>query len=103
MLVKEVCGYLVRILEATGAAYCDLANELLSAMANTAKPSTAAVRRPGASLFAKTTELCRYDLGVLKTVFIQNKIHGMQDSLRAWHGGNCELTFWVVLADSPRS
>ncbi|GMF18825.1 unnamed protein product [Phytophthora lilii] len=58
-LVKEVCGNLLRIVKVTGRDFQDLANVLLPQIVNTAKSSSAAIRRPGAQLLAEMSKSVR--------------------------------------------
>jgi hypothetical protein len=56
---------------ATGGDFQELANALLPQIVNTAKNSSAAVRQPGSRLLSKISELVRYDLTLLRKIFVQ--------------------------------
>ncbi|KAG7389908.1 hypothetical protein PHYBOEH_007196 [Phytophthora boehmeriae] len=71
-LVKEVCERLLRIVKETGKDFEELANALLPQIVQTAKNSSFAVRQPGAKLLGKVSELVRYDLSLMRKIFVQS-------------------------------
>lgn len=74
--VRDTCKHMTRILVVTGRYFSDVANALMPAVAATAKASSAAIRQPGAELFARMSELARYDLQLLKNIYMREKAHG---------------------------
>jgi len=74
--VRDTCKSVTRILVVTGRYFSDVANALMPAVAGTAKGSSAAIRKPGADLFARMSELTRYDLQLLKNIYLKDKAHG---------------------------
>ncbi|RLN55784.1 hypothetical protein BBJ29_005936 [Phytophthora kernoviae] len=70
-LVKDVCEQLLRIVKETGTDFQELANALLPQIVQTARNSSFAVRQPGARLLGKVSEMVRYDLSLMKKIFLQ--------------------------------
>ncbi|KAE9000184.1 hypothetical protein PR003_g18818 [Phytophthora rubi] len=70
-LVKDVCEHLLRIVKVTGGDFQELANVLMPQIVSTAKSSSAAIRQPGAKLLCKLSETVRYDVGLVRKIFLQ--------------------------------
>ncbi|KAG6586734.1 CLASP N-terminal domain [Phytophthora cinnamomi] len=70
-LVKDVCEHLLRIVKVTGRDFQELANVLMPQIVSTAKSSSAAIRQPGAKLLCKLSETVRYDVGMMRKIFLQ--------------------------------
>ncbi|KAK1941237.1 hypothetical protein P3T76_007103 [Phytophthora citrophthora] len=70
-LVKDVCEHLLRIVKVTGLEFQDMANALLPHIINTAKNSSGAVRQPGSRLMGTISELVRYDLSLMRKIYVQ--------------------------------
>lgn len=70
-LVKDVCEHLLRIVKVTGQDFQEMANVLMPQIVSTAKSSSAAIRQPGAKLLCKLSETVRYDVGLMRKIFLQ--------------------------------
>ncbi|KAG1713071.1 hypothetical protein DVH05_000798 [Phytophthora capsici] len=70
-LVKDVCEHLLRVVKVMGLDFQDMANALLPQIINTAKNSSGAVRQPGSRLMGKISELVRYDLSLMRKIYVQ--------------------------------
>ncbi|CAH0518558.1 unnamed protein product [Peronospora belbahrii] len=77
-LVKDVCECLIRIINVTGRDFQDMANALLPHIIRTSKSTLSAIRQPGAKLLSKLSEKVRYDLALVKKIYVQS----MQDKPR---------------------
>ncbi|KAI9992730.1 hypothetical protein PInf_014598 [Phytophthora infestans] len=69
-LVKDTCEGLLRIVQEIGRDFQDMANALLPQIVCTAKNSSAAIRQPGSKLLCKMSEVVRYDLSLLKKIYM---------------------------------
>lgn len=92
--VKATCADLERIVVVTEVFFSDAANLLAPTIACLAKSSSTAFRVPSGNLLGRITELTRFDLQLLRTVFLKEKAHGMM-------GWMCErylsLTYFVMM------
>ncbi|KAG7390660.1 hypothetical protein PHYPSEUDO_007122 [Phytophthora pseudosyringae] len=70
-LVKDVCEHLLRVVKVTGQDFQDMANALLPQIVGTAKSASAAIRHPGAKLLCKMSEAVRYDLSLMRKIYVQ--------------------------------
>ncbi|OWZ18022.1 hypothetical protein PHMEG_0007955 [Phytophthora megakarya] len=70
-LVKDVCEALLRIVKVLGRDFQDMANAILPQIIATAKCSSAAIRQPGSKLMSKLSEAVRYDLSLLRKIYVQ--------------------------------
>uniref|UniRef100_A0AAV1T302 CLASP N-terminal domain-containing protein n=1 Tax=Peronospora matthiolae TaxID=2874970 RepID=A0AAV1T302_9STRA len=71
-LVKDVCDHLLRIVTVTGRDFGKMANALLPQIVGMSRNASAAIRQPGAKLLSKLSELVRYDLTLLKRIYMQS-------------------------------
>uniref|UniRef100_M4C050 CLASP N-terminal domain-containing protein n=1 Tax=Hyaloperonospora arabidopsidis (strain Emoy2) TaxID=559515 RepID=M4C050_HYAAE len=71
-LVKDVCDHLLRIVAVTGRDFGKMANALLPQIVGMSRNASAAIRQPGAKLLSKLSELVRYDLTLLKKIYMQS-------------------------------
>ncbi|KAG6969646.1 hypothetical protein JG688_00005230 [Phytophthora aleatoria] len=77
-LVKDTCECLLRIVKVMERDFQDMANALLPQVIGTAKSALAAIRQPGSKLMCKMSEVVRYDLSLLKKIYMPL----MQDKAR---------------------
>ncbi|RLN90108.1 hypothetical protein BBJ28_00016977 [Nothophytophthora sp. Chile5] len=71
-LVKDVCDHLLRIVKVVNRDFQDMANALLPQIVQTAKNASGAIRQPGAKLLSKLSELVRYDIELMRKVYMQS-------------------------------
>ncbi|CAI5732516.1 unnamed protein product [Hyaloperonospora brassicae] len=71
-LIMDVCENLRRIVEVMGRDFGAMANALLPQIINLSRNTLPATRQLGAELLQKLSELVRYDLTLLKTIFMRS-------------------------------
>ncbi|KAI9913596.1 hypothetical protein PsorP6_006665 [Peronosclerospora sorghi] len=71
MLVRDICESLLRIVIVTGRDFQEMANALLPQIISTARNTSVAIRQPGAKLLNKMSKLVRYDLAVMRKVYME--------------------------------
>ncbi|EEY63447.1 uncharacterized protein PITG_21519 [Phytophthora infestans T30-4] len=89
-LVKDTCEGLLRIVQEIGRDFQDMANALLPQIVCTAKNSSAAIRQPGSKLLCKMSEVVRYDLSLLKKIYMP-----LMHVCSCWSNWGIMFVYWT--------
>ncbi|RLN93014.1 hypothetical protein BBJ28_00012594 [Nothophytophthora sp. Chile5] len=91
-LVKDVCDHLLRIVKVVDRDFQEMANALLPQIVQTAKNASGAIRQPGAKLLNKLSELVRYDVELMRKVYVQSPQGGDNGQLQRHDESNLRRT-----------